>query len=240
MSTNVSKLWIYLSTTPLLWLAATLSIYWLADRIFLLSRRFPLANPVLLSAIVLGALRKFSDTRYQTYFQGAQFVHFMLGPATVALAVPLVGEVQELRRRALPVALALIVGSLTAIISAVGIAWAMGASTTIQASLAPKSVTTPIAMGISKAVGGIPALTAVLVILTGIIVAVIAQPWFNTLRIRDDAARGFASGLAGHGIGTARAFQAGRRAGTYAGLALALNGVLTAVLVPYLMALWLH
>ncbi len=112
----------------------------------------------------------------------------MLGPATVALAIPLAGEFHELRRRALPVALALLAGSLTAIISAVGIAWALGASKTIQASLAPKSVTTPIAMGISKVVGGIPALTAALVIFTGILVAIIAQPWFNALRIRDDAA----------------------------------------------------
>ena len=238
MSTNVGKLWVYLSATPLLWLCATLSIYWLADRFFLFTRRYPLANPVLLSAIILGALLKISNTQYETYFRGAQFVHFMLGPATVALAIPLVGEFEELRRRAIPVALALLAGSLTAIVSAVGIAWGLGASTTIQASLAPKSVTTPIAMGISKAIGGIPALTAVLVIITGIIVAIIAQPWFNVLRIRDDAARGFASGLAGHGIGTARAFQAGKRAGTYAGLALALNGVLTAVIVPYLMALW--
>lgn len=238
MTTGVNSLWVYLSTTPLLWLAATLTIYWLAERVFMHSGRHPLANPVLLSALILGALLKFSGTRYQTYFQGAQFVHFMLGPATVALAVPLVGELPELRRRALPVVIALLAGSLTAIISAVGIAWVLGASATIQASLAPKSVTTPIAMGISKAIGGLPALTAVLVILTGIIVAMIAQPWFNALRIRDDAARGFASGLAGHGIGTARAFQASRRAGTYAGLALALNGVLTAILVPYLMALW--
>jgi putative effector of murein hydrolase len=162
----------------------------------------------------------------------------LLGPATVALAVPLVENLAKVRRALLPMAAALIAGSLTAIVSAVGVAALMGAPPEILASLAPKSVTTPIAMGVAERLGGIPTLTAVLVISTGIIGAMIVTPLMNLLRVRDYAARGFAVGIAAHGIGTARAFQVDPVAGTFAGLAMGLNGVVTAVLAPFIATLW--
>ncbi len=235
---NVARLWVYLSATPLLWLAATLAAYVVADRIAAATGRHPAANPVLLAAIPLGLLLWSTKTPYTAYFAGAQFVHFMLGPATVALAVPLVAESGRVRRLAVPIVLALFAGSLTAIVSAVGIAWLLGAPHQVLASLAPKSVTTPIAMGIAALIGGLPSLTATIVILTGILTGMIARPTTRLLRIDDQAAHGFASGLAGHGIGTARAFHDSRLAGTFAGLALALNGILTSVLAPLVMKLW--
>jgi predicted murein hydrolase (TIGR00659 family) len=234
MTTDITRLWVYLSTSPLLWLFATLAAYVLADRLALATGRHPLANPVLVATVLLALLLGCTRTSYTTYFAGAQFVHFMLGPATVALAVPLAAEFKRVRRLAVPILLALVAGSLTAIISAVVIAKALGAPPDVLASLAPKSVTTPIAMGIAAIIGGLPSLTASMVVVTGILTAIIALPLMRLLRIRDHAAHGFAAGLAGHGIATARAFHDNQLAGTFAGLALALNGLLTSLLVPLL------
>lgn len=231
-------LWVYLSTTPLLWLTATLGAYVVANQIFLRLRLNPLANPVLIAVAILVVVLWLTDTPYETYFNGAQFVHFMLGPATVALALPLVAQARRVLRMLLPMLAALLAGSLTASVSAVAISWALGASPQTVLSMAPKSVTAPIAMAISEAIGGIPTLTAVLVLMTGITGGIIVTPLMNLLRIRDFAARGFAAGLAAHGIGTARAFQVSDLAGTFAGLGLALNGLMTAILLPLLVSLW--
>ncbi len=235
---GVFQLWVYLAANPLLWLTVTLGAYVVADRISGALGQAPAANPVLVSVILIIILLRATDTDYRTYFAGAQFVHFMLGPATVALGVPLVREARRVRRLLAPVIVALFVGSITAIGSAIGIAWALGADHETLVSLAPKSVTTPIAMGIAQANGGLPALTAVFVILTGVIGAISVTPLLNLLGLKDYAARGFAAGLASHGIGTARAFQVSELAGTFAGLALALNGLMTAILVPILFKFW--
>jgi predicted murein hydrolase (TIGR00659 family) len=235
MTPEIAEIWVYLSASPLLWLSATLTAYVLADALSARLARHPLANPVVLAAGVLVALLAFTDTPYAAYFEGAQFVHFMLGPATVALAVPLHRNIRLVRRSLLPMALALLAGSLTAAGSAVAIAYLLGAPAEVLASLAPKSVTAPIAMELSKSLGGIASLAAVLVILTGIIGAIIVTPLMNALKIRNFAARGFAAGVASHGIGTARAFQVSELAGTFAGIAMGLNGALTSLLV----LLWL-
>ena len=160
-----------------------------------------------------------------------------LGPATVALAVPLYRNRALVRASALPILAALAVGAPMAILSAVGIAAALGAPSSILAALAPKSVTAGIAMGVARQIGADPALTAVMVIATGIVGAVMVTPLMNALRIRDFAARGFAVGLASHGIGTVRAFQVNDLAGAFAGLAMALNGLVTAILAPVLIGL---
>jgi putative effector of murein hydrolase len=191
---------------------------------------------VVIAAGLLVVVLAVTGTPYQDYFEGAQFVHFLLGPATVALAVPLWRNRVAVRRNLLPMCAALIAGSLTAIGSAVGIAWALGAPGPVLGSLAAKSVTAPIAMALSEGIGGIPALAAVLVVITGIFGSVIVTPLMNALGIRDFAARGFAVGVASHGIGTARAFHVSEEAGTFAGIAMGLNGALTALvflLLPF-------
>lgn len=235
---SVATLWVYLSTSPLLWLTATLAAYVAADDVQRRLNRHPLANPVLLAVVVLVVILRASGTPYPTYFDGAQFVHFMLGPATVALGVPLAAKAQMLRRLLVPMLAAVIAGSGAAIVSAAGVGWILGASRTTLLSLVPKSVTTPIAMAISEQIGGLPGLTAVLVILTGVTGAIIVTPLMNALGLKDYAARGFAAGVASHGIGTARAFQVNELAGTLAGIGLALNGLVTAVLAPVLVHLW--
>ncbi len=223
------RIWVYLATTPLLWLTLTLIAFVVGDAVSARFGRNPLANPVVIAAGLLIALLTATGTPYPAYFDGAKFVHFLLGPATVALGLPLWRNRVAVRRNLLPMCGALVAGSLTAIASAVGIAWLFGAPGPILASLAAKSVTAPIAMALSEGIGGIPALAAVLVVLTGILGSVIVTPLMNALRITDYAARGFAVGVASHGIGTARAFQVSEEAGTFAGIAMGLNGALTSL-----------
>lgn len=230
--TGFADIWSYLAEGPLLWLTATLIAYLVGDALFRLSGKKPLVNPVLIAVALLAVLLLATDTPYATYFEGAQFVHFMLGPATVALAVPLYANRAHIRRAALPMLVALLAGSFTAIASALAIARALGVSGETLASLAPKSTTAPVALGVSQSIGGSPTLTAVLVILTGITGAVIATPLLNLLRIRDSRARGFATGTAAHGIGTARAFQVSETAGAFAGIGMGLNALLTALIAP--------
>ena len=237
--TDVAQIWSYLSQGPLLWLTATLVAYGIGDACYRAANRLPMVNPVLIAVALLGALLWLTATPYATYFEGAQFVHFLLGPATVCLALPLADNLPRLRRALLPVAAALLVGSVTAMASALAIARAFGADAALLAALAPKSATAPVAIGIAEGMGGQPTLTAVLVILTGITGAIIATPLLNLLRLKDWRARGFAVGVASHGIGTARAFQVHPTAGAFAGLGMALNAVLTALLAPVLLRLFL-
>ena len=232
---SASAIWVYLAASPLLGLTLTLVAYLAASRIHQRCGGHPLANPVLLAVATLVGLLWLTDTPYRTYFDGAQFVHFLLGPATVALAIPLHAQLPRLRRMALPLLLALLIGSLTAALSAVAIGALLGASRATLLSLAPKSVTTPIAMGIAERIGGLPSLTAVLVILTGVLGAILARYIYRALHIDDDAQRGFALGIAAHGIGTARAFQESEQMGAFAALAMGLNGLLTALLLPIVM-----
>lgn len=180
------------------------------------------------------AILSLTGTGYPEYFAGAQFVHFLLGPATVALAIPLYRQFERVRRSALALIVSILAGSLTAAGSAVGIAWALGGSRDTLISLAPKSVTAPVAMGVAEQLGGLASLTAVLLILTGVLGAMLGPLVLSALGIRDWAARGVAMGTSSHGIGTARALQESELAGAFSGLAMGLNALATAVLLPIL------
>jgi predicted murein hydrolase (TIGR00659 family) len=239
MSDADFSLWVYLSRTPLLWLTVTLLAYVAADRLSAMLRRHPLANPVLIAVVLTALLLAATGTPYRTYFEGAQFVHFLIGPATVALAVPLYRNRRTVLLAILPMGAALLAGSLAAMLSALLIGRAFGMPEAVLASLAPKSVTAGVAMGIAEGLGGDAALAAVLVILTGAIGAVTVTPLMNGLRLKDMRARGFAAGLAAHGIGTARAFHVNPLAGTFAGIGLALNALLSAILAPIVLRAFL-
>ncbi len=226
------SLWVYLAKTPLLWLTVTLTAYVLADRIAAATGRHPIANPVLITVTLVGGILAATGTPYPVYFEGAQFVHFLLGPATVVLAMPLYERRATVRRALIPMLTALAAGAATTLAVVIGLARLLDIPQPVLVSLAPKSVTSGVAMGIAEALGGDPTLTAILVILTGIIGAILVTPMMNALGIRDMRARGFAAGLAAHGIGTARAFQVSEVAGTFAGIAMGLNAFLTAILAP--------
>jgi putative effector of murein hydrolase len=226
------ELWVYLSATPLFGLTATLAAYVAASAAYERLGRTPLANPVLWSVIVLALLLTATKTDYPVYFSGAQFIHFLLGPAVVALAWPLWQRRAELRARAGALLVAAVVGGAAAGGSAVAIGWAVGLPGDVLASLAPKSVTAPVAMGIAAQLGGIPALAAVFAVLTGLVGAVTAKFLFDALRIAPPSVRGFALGTASHGVGAARALQVHPDAGAYAALALGLQVLLASLLMP--------
>ncbi|MET0221424.1 LrgB family protein [Tardiphaga sp.] len=232
MTGNPFALWVYLSQQPLLWLTVTLFVYASADALSLATGRHPFANPVFHSMWILAVFLLLTGTSYTTYFSGAQFVHFLLGPATVALAVPLYENRKTVLAAIVPMLGALVVGCITAIVSVVALAKAFGLPDKITLSLAPKSVTAGVAMGISESLGADASLTAVSVVLTGIMGAIIVTPMMNRMRITDYRARGFAVGLASHGIGVARAFQVDAMAGVFAGIAMSLNALVTSLLVP--------
>lgn len=238
MTQELGQIWVYLSASPLLGLTITLLAYQGAYGIYQRTGCNPLANPVLIAVAVLVLFLLGTGTSYETYFAGAQFVHFLLGPATVALAIPLYTQFKRVRAMWLPALAGLIAGSLTAIVSAVAIGQIFGASKATQLSLAPKSVTTPIAMGIAEQIGGQPSLAAVFVLLTGLIASILAVPLLRRIGINDWRALGLAAGTAGHGLATAQILLQSETAGAFGGLAIGLNGILTALIVPPLAA-WL-
>lgn len=236
-------LWVYLETTPLLGLTITLAVFLFAT---VVARRgatllpaFPtLANPVLIAIILLVLFLEASGLSYAAYFQGAQYIHFLLGPATVALAVPLYDHLGEIRKALRALFPALLLGSATAAASAVVVAEALGAPRVVVLSLLPKSVTTPIAMGIADAVGGDPSLAAVFVLITGLTASLIALPLLRALGVRDFRALGFAAGVSGHGLATAEMFRHSAVAGAFGGLAIGLNGLATSLIVPLIARLF--
>ena len=230
------ELWVYLSATPLFGLTATLVIYVFAQAAYARLGQPPWANPVLWTVVFLAAALLATDVPYPTYFAGAQFIHFLLGPAVVAMAWPLWQRREELRQRWGRLLVAALVGGIAASGSALLLAWAFGLPRDVMLSMVPKSVTAPVAMGIAEKIGGMPALAAVFAVITGLVGALAGKYLFDALRVPTTAsgwaARGFALGTASHGLGAARALQVNADAGAYAGLALGLQVVLASLLMP--------
>lgn len=218
----------------LLWLVLTTGVYFAAMRLFQGARRHPLLNPLLVSLLLIMAVLWVSGTPYAVYRQGTAFIDFLLGPATVALAVPLYEYRHLLRQMWLPLLAALVVGSLTGIGAVVVGGELLGFSQATLLSLAPKAVTTPIALGIVHVVGGSASLAVVFTMVTGISGAILGLSLLRWLRIRNHAVAGFAMGLGASGIGTARAYEESEEMGAFGGLAVGLNGVFTAIALPLL------
>ena len=236
--TPLGTIWVYLESTPLLGLTVTLVGWQAAVALSRMLGDRPLANPVLIAILLLSVLLLATGTPYSAYFQGAQYVHFLLGPATVALAVPMYAAWNQIRRSAPAIIPAILAGTLTSAVSVMLIAHTLGGSRQVVLSLAPKSVTTPIAMAVAERIGGNPSLAAVFVLLTGLVSIVVGPLLWRLLRITDWRARGLAAGTAGHGLATARVLLLHETAGAFGGLAIGLNGIVTAVIVPP-MARWL-
>ena len=229
---SIHEIWVYLSGSPLLALILTLGAYQLGVLAYERAARNPLANPVLIAVTLIAVTITLIGMPYAEYFEGAQFVHFLLGTATVALAVPIYNGLGALRGRVVPLFVALVCGGAVSIASAVGIAALLGADGTILGALWAKSVTAPIGMGVAERIGISPTLTAVFAVSTGILGAMLARFVLDAVGSKAWWQRGFALGVASHGIGTSRAFSVSEEAGTYAGLAMGLHGIAGAVLIP--------
>jgi predicted murein hydrolase (TIGR00659 family) len=231
---DLAQIWVYLARDPLAALTATLLAWMAALRLAALCRWHPAANPVLFAVALLAAGLLLSGIDYAAYFRGAQFVHFLLGPATVALAVPLHRQWRHVRSSALAAIIAVTCGGAVAALTGVAFGLALGAAPEVVASLAPRSVTTPVAMGIAEQIGGLPGLTAAVVLASGVVGATLGPSMLNLVRATDWRARGLAMGTAAHGLGTARAISVNATAGAFSGLAMGLNALATALLLPLL------
>lgn len=228
----IHEIWVYLSGSPLLALILTLAAYQAGVMIYERADRNPLANPVAIAIAIVATAITLIDMPYAKYFEGAQFVHFLLGTATVALAVPIYKGLEALRGRIIPLLAALLAGGVTSIVSAVGIAKLLGADAAIVGGFYAKSVTAPIAMGVAERINVSPTLTAVFAVTTGILGAILVRYVLDAVGSKAWWQRGFALGVAAHGIGTSRAFSVHPEAGTYASLGMGLHGVVGAVLIP--------
>ena len=235
----IHEIWVYLSGSPLLALILTLSAYQAGVMIYERANRNPLANPVAIAIAIVATVITLIDMPYAKYFAGAQFVHFLLGTATVALAVPIYKGLEALRGRIFPLLAALLAGGVTSIVSAVGIAKLLGADAAIVGGFYAKSVTAPIAMGVAERIHVSPTLTAVFAVSTGILGAILVRYVLDAVGSRAWWQRGFALGVAAHGIGTSRAFSVSPEAGTYASLAMGMHGILGAVLIPLVLPYFL-
>ncbi len=219
-----------------LWIAVTAAAYWLALR---LSRRMkgnPIFVPVATTSLMVMAVLWLSHTPYSVYAPATKPLNWWVGPATVAIAIPLYAQLGRLKKIWKPLLIALLIGSIVAMASAIGIAWALGGSWQTLMSLMPKSSTMPIAMPMAERFGGLPALAAVAVVITGVFGTIISHPLLRVLKVTDPAARGFSIGLTAHAIGMARELQVNPTSGSFAALAMGLNAIATAVLMPLALA----
>jgi predicted murein hydrolase (TIGR00659 family) len=226
-------MWGELLELPLFGIGLTLAAYALAQKMYLRTGSI-FFNPVALSIGSIIVFLLLFRIPYQTYFEGGRYIHFLLGPSVVALAVPLYNRREEIMARRKPILLGIAAGAVASIVSASGLAWVLGGSRDVVLSLAPKSVTTPIAIGIVEKIGGIAPLTAALVVLTGCLGAICGPEFCRLIGVRDSTAMGLAVGTASHGIGTARMLEEDRLAGAVSGLAIGLNGLVTAFILPLL------
>lgn len=229
----ISDIWVYLSGDPLFALIITLATYQFGYTVYVKFNRNPILNPAAISIILVSIIISIFDMPYEKYFEGAQFVHFLLGTATVALAVPIYRGFKNLKGKVIPIFIALITGSVASIASAVLIAKYMGAGEKIVGSMYTKSVTAPIAMGIAERIQVSPTLTAVFTVITGILGAILAPYILDAFNIKPWWMRGTAIGAGAHGLGITRAFSVNEQAGIFASMAMGLNGVLSAIILPF-------
>jgi predicted murein hydrolase (TIGR00659 family) len=222
--------------TPALALLATLAVYLLARWAYARTR-LALLNPALVSIAAIIALLLVTRMPYSEYERGGRLLSFWLGPAVVALGLPLALQLETVRRNVLGIALGLGAGIVVGIVTAVGVASLLGAAPAVVRSLAPRSATTPIAMAVAARLGGIPALSAVVSIVSGALGALIGVRLLRLVGVRSRLATGLAIGAAAHGLGTARVAEEGHTEGAAAGMAMGAVGVGTALFAPLLLAL---
>ena len=231
------SIWVYLQAEPLFWLTLTIGSYLIADFIYRKSNLFPLLNPVAISVLIVSITLVSLNVDYERYFDGAKFIHFLLGPATVALAIPIYKKWNLIISNSKAIFLSLMAGSIFAILITFSLSSYLDLKDELILSLLPRSVTAPIAMGISEIIGGIPSLTAIITLITGIIGASLGVFVFDLMKLKKMEARGFSLGLASHGIGTARAMSRDKNAGVFAAVGMGLSGLITSIIIPLFLKL---
>ena len=231
---NVVATWEWLLGSPLAALALTVGLYWAADKIWERFGRNPLLTPLLVASAGVVVVVLVFGMDYHAYASGAGILTFLLGPATVALALPLHRQASHVKEAAPMVLGAVLVGAFFSVLSGYWATVLLGGSTELAASMAPKSATTPIAMALAEQVGGLAPLAVLFVMVAGLSGAVIGPKILDLVRVSDPRARGLAMGVASHGVGTSRAFQEGQTQGAFSGLAMGLTGLTISVIITWL------
>ena len=232
-----AETWDWLASSPLLGLTLTVAVYAAARRLFERSGRHSVLQPVLICIVVIGGFLEVTGLSYADYMAGGAAIHFWLGPATVALALPLHRQWSRVRRAALPIGVGVLVGAVVSAVSAVLVTGALGGDEALQLTLAPKAATTPVAIVIAEQIGGVPAVTALITVIAGVTGAIIGPRVLDLARVRDARARGLALGAASHGIGTSRALLESETEGAFSGLSMALSALATSAVVPVVAAM---
>ena len=229
---NIDALIEYISSTPLTWLLLTLGSFKIGIIVYEKFNKQTLLQPIIISYLFIISIIVFTDTSYAEYFKGVEIIHFFLGPATVALALPLYKNLKYIKSLFVPILVTLVVAGVFSILIAVGLLWVLGAELPTILSMTTKSITAPIAIITSEQIGAIPSLAVGFVIITGIIGALFGTALFKLMNIKHDTSKGFALGLISHGIGTARAIEISEKAAAFSALAMGIGGILTAVFLP--------
>lgn len=229
--------WDWLRSSPLFFVLLTLAAYRLGREARERTGGHALAQPVLVAIVVIGLVLALADIDYPAYRDGTVLIAFWLGPATVALAVPLHQNAHRLKGFVVPMLIAIPLGAVVSIVTAFGLTRLLGGGEELALTLAPKAATTPVSLALSGENGGIPALTAVLAILVGILGAVAGPAVLNLLRVRDRRARGLAMGAVSHGVGTSRSLHDDETEGAFAGLSMGLTALATSLLLPVVLLL---
>lgn len=229
---NLDALIQYITTTPLVWLLLTIASFKLGILIYEKFNKNTLLQPIIISYLIIMLALLITGVPYEEYFKSVEIIHFFLGPATVALALPLYKNLKYIKSLFFPILTTLLVASSFSIVLAISILWIFGTDLSIILSMTTKSITAPIAIITSEQIGAIPALAVGFVIITGIIGALLGTTIFNILNIKHDTSKGFALGIIAHGIGTARAIEISEKAAAFSALAMGLSGIVTAIFLP--------
>lgn len=229
---NVDALIAYITSTPLTWIIVTMSAYKVGILIYEKTGKHALLQPIVIAYVIMLPILIIAHIPYKQYFESVSILHFFLGPATVALALPLYKNLKLIHAYLLPIFITLFVGGIFTILSAVGILWLLGASKITMLSMTTKSVTAPITLITAHDIGANASLAIGFVVITGLLGALFGTFIFKLLRIKHDAAKGFALGLISHAVGTARAFEISENAAAFSALAMGLVGVFIAVFLP--------
>lgn len=229
---NFEALENYVTSTPLTWLILTMASFKIGIIIYEKTNKNTLLQPIIIAYIIIMSAILLTGTSYKEYFDSVKIIHFFLGPATVALALPLFNNLKYIKSLFIPIAITLVVAGVFSIVIAVGLLWSLDANLETILSMTTKSITAPIAIITSKQIGAIPSLAVGFVIITGIIGALLGTIIFKLVKVKHETSKGFALGLISHGIGTARAIEIGEKAAAFSALAMGLSGMFTAIFLP--------
>ena len=235
---NIDALLLYINTTPLPWLIFTIGSYKIGLYVYKKSNQNALLQPIIIAYAIMLPLLLISGVSYEHYFKSTTLIHFFLGAATVALAIPLFNNLKHIYTHLVPLVITLVFGGILTAISAVGILYLFDASSVTMLSMSTRSVTAPITIITAKDIGANPSLAIGFVLITALLGALFSEFIIRLMKIKHDAAKGFALGLVSHAVGVAKSMEISQKAAAFAALAMGLYGVCAAIILPLIVMYW--